>query len=306
MVGINDIGVYIPSKRISNYERKEKFKINDSFIEKKIGIKSVSIKDDDEDTSDLCFCAMKALEEKVNLNRKEIDIIVVVTQNPDRNIPHTSAMVHGKLDLDEKCACFDISLGCSGFVYALSVIKAFMQDQQMKCGILFTADPYSKIVDPDDKNTALLFGDAATATLITPEPALELGQFRFGTAGKEHANLICNEGILHMNGRGVFNFAAKYIPEDITLLLEKNKMDIAEVDKFLFHQGSKVVVEKIRTKLEIEPAKVPFEIYEYGNTVSSSVPILLEREIRGSAKYIAISGFGVGLSWASGILKRTP
>lgn len=304
MLGIEEIGYYIPTGRISNYKRKEKFSINDQFIEEKIGVKQVAIKGTDEETSDLCIKAFKGLCAKQAIDRKEIEALVVVTQNPDLNIPHVSAMIHGALDLPNNCACFDISLGCSGFVYALSVLQAFMNANDMKKGLLFTADPYSKIVDQNDKNTSLLFGDAASVTLISDSPRLVSGKFTFGTHGIEHENLICRDGILSMNGRAVFNFAAKTVPNDIRLMASKNDIGLEDIDKFLLHQGSKIIVEKIADKLGIPRSKAPYLTYDYGNTVSSTLPILLADELNGEARSFVICGFGVGLSWASGLLKR--
>ena len=304
MLGIEEIGVYIPTEKTSNYQRKEQFGIDDHFIEKKIGIKQVAVKAADEDTSDLCLMAFEALCAKQAIDRSEIEAVVVVTQNPDQNIPHVSAMVHGALELPAQCACFDISLGCSGFVYALSVFQAFMAANGMKKGLLFTADPYSKVIDPNDKNTALLFGDAAAVTLISDTPRLVSGKFTFGTLGSEHQKLMCNDGILFMNGRAVFNFAAKTIPTDIQLMAEKNAVALEDIDRFLFHQGSKIIVNTIADKLGIPRSKAPFRIYDYGNTISSTLPILLAEELDGDAKTFAICGFGVGLSWASGLLTR--
>jgi 3-oxoacyl-[acyl-carrier-protein] synthase-3 len=174
----------------------------------------------------------------------------------------------------------------------------------MKKGLLFTADPYSKIIDPNDKNTTLLFGDAAAVTLISDRPKLVSGAFTFGTIGNDHEKLICNDGILFMNGRAVFNFAAKIVPDDIRQVVAKNGLTLESVDRFLLHQGSKIIVETIADKLPIPREKAPYATYDYGNTVSSTLPILLVDELAGNARTIVICGFGVGLSWASGILKR--
>ncbi|MBI5698803.1 ketoacyl-ACP synthase III [Candidatus Saganbacteria bacterium] len=305
MIGIEEIASYIPEGRISNYDRKEQFGINDHFIEKKIGVKKVAIKAADEETSDLCFKAFGALSNKINIEKGKIDVVCVITQNPDSNIPHTSAKLHGLLDLPEKCACFDISLGCSGYVYGLSIIKSFMDENYLSNGLLFTADPYSKIVDKNDKNSSLLFGDAAAVTLMSSKPVLKLGRSLFGTIGKQYSALTCENGKLFMDGSAIFVFAAKYVPEDVTALLKINSLLLEDIDRFIFHQGSKYVVNTISSNLGLDPARVAFDIYDYGNTVSSSIPIILEKEIvKKENKRILISGFGVGLSWASGILNR--
>jgi 3-oxoacyl-[acyl-carrier-protein] synthase-3 len=304
MLGIEEIGYYIPEGRISNYDRKDKFGIDDHFIEQKIGVCQISVKGADEDTSDLCVKAFADLCRKVDIDKNDIEAVVVVTQNPDSNIPHVSAMLHGRLDLPARCACFDLSLGCSGFVYSLSVFHAFLEANGMKKGLLFTADPYTKIVDPDDKSTALLFGDAAAVTLISDQPKFVPGKFTFGTLGKEHKKLYCKDGVLFMNGRAVFNFAAKVVPDDIRRMVEINGLTLEKVDRFLLHQGSKIIVNTIADKLEIPQEKAPYSTYDYGNTISSTLPILLVDELNGTADTIVICGFGVGLSWASGILRR--
>jgi len=305
MIGVQDIGFYIPKNRISNYDRKIKFSIDDNFIENKIGIRQVAQRSADENTSDLCVKAFAALEARTTLDRSDLEALVVVTQNPDTNIPHTSAIVHDKLELPERCACFDISLGCSGYVYSLAILQGFMSANGMKKGLLLTADPYSKVIDPDDKNTALLFGDGAAATLISDTPVFVSGATTFGTIGKDRANLEVNErGRLYMNGRAVFNFAAKYIPPDIRLMAEKNRVALEQIDRFLFHQGSKIIVETIANRLGVALDRVPFKIQDMGNTIASTIPILLQQELEGPANLIAISGFGVGLSWASSLLRR--
>lgn len=305
MIGITEIASYIPDTRISNLERKEAFDTDEDFIFNKIGIVNVAVRAAGEQTSDMAVKAFRNLEKKIHIDKNEIEAVILVTQNPDSNIPHTSALVHGALDLPEGCACFDISLGCSGFVYGLSVIKSFMEANGMKKGLLFTADPYSKIIDPSDKNTALLFGDAATVTYMTDEPVYTAGRFTFGTIGKESSNLTCTNNVLYMNGRGIFNFAARYVPADLKMLLEKSNLKIEDIDKFIFHQGSKYIVDTLTKRTGIDAGKVIFDITDYGNTVSSSIPIILGKLLHDTTnKYILISGFGVGLSWSSAILKN--
>lgn len=306
MIGIQDIGVYIPSGRLSNYERKVEYGVDDQFIQQKLGIESVAIKESGTKTSDLAAKAVEDLFQKTGLDKGKVDCLVLVTQNPDYNLPHTSAVLHEKIDLPENCAAFDVSLGCSGFVYALSITQAFMEQNDLKTGILVTADPYSTIIDQNDRNTAMLFGDAATATLITERPRLISGKFTFGTIGKSHRDLVSQNQCLHMNGRGIFNFAARTIPQDVEKLLALNSVSLNQIDRFLFHQASRYMIETIAGRLKIPASKAAFEAQDYGNTVSSSIPILLANELdNGSANTIVISGFGVGLSWSSGILFRT-
>ena len=305
MLGITEIGSYIPKRRVSNYSKKKKFAINDDFIKDKLGIESISVKESNENTSDLCLKAYKNLKEKIDFKDEDIDILILVTQNPDHILPQTSAILHGKLNMKPDCASFDISLGCSGFVYGLATIQSFMKMHHMKKGLLFTCDPYSKIIDQKDKNTSMLFGDAAAVTLITDTPVYEAIDFNFGTMGSAYKELICENKALFMNGRAVSNFAAKVVPKDITELLKRNDMTKDDIDSYIFHQGSKFIVSNFTRKLRLNPEKVVFDINEYGNTISSSIPILLEQQLKmPENKLLLASGFGVGLSWANTILKR--
>jgi 3-oxoacyl-[acyl-carrier-protein] synthase-3 len=290
---------------VSNHERLAQFGVDDDFIRNKIGVDQVAIREEGQETSDLCVEAVRRLFASTGLQRETVDALVVVTQNPDRSMPHTSAIVHGKLDLAESCLCFDIALGCSGFVYGLAVLHSLMERLGRTHGLLVTADPYSKIVDRSDKNTSLLFGDAAAATLLTAQPRLALQRFTFGTVGKSCESLTCVDGRLCMNGRAIFEFAARYVPSDVSSLLEQEGLSTEDVDRFVFHQGSKYIVDTIRRRLRLDERKAPFRIQDYGNTVSSSIPIILEEELRNpESRRIVISGFGVGLSWSSALLER--
>ena len=307
MIGICDIEGYIPERRITNYDKKDRLNLTDDFIEKKIGVRAVSRLEPKQDTSDLCCTAYEKL---INRNKKigteNIDVIIVCTQNPDFLLPHTSAIVHGKIGFSENCAAFDISLGCSGYVYGLAVIESLMNSNNMKNGLLFTADPYSKIIDEADRSTALLFGDAASVTHIGEDPVFTCGKFTFGTRGVDHKHLICREGKLVMNGREIFNFGARVIPEDVKKVLELNNLSIAEIDRFLLHQASKYIIDFLIKRIGLPKDKTPFVIYDYGNTVSSSIPIMLKDLLFDpEISRVLISGFGVGLSWASGILTRS-
>lgn len=304
MLGIEKIATYIPQTKKSNYDLKEKFEMDDDFIENKIGVKYHAVKDEGLQSSDMCVKAFGNLQKIADINAGEIECCIVVTQNPDFNIPHTAAIVHGKLDLPTNCAAFDISLGCSGFIYGLSNIISFMKNNGMKKGLLFTSDQYSNIVDDEDKNTALLFGDAATVALISNEASLIPIDFSFGTNGKEYQELICKDS-LYMNGRAVFSFTATTAPKHIKALLEKNNITDDNIEKYYLHQGSKYIVDTIRKRLKVNIDKVPFDIAEYGNTISSSIPIILSKDIDNLPKgKIVLSAFGVGLSWASAIIEK--
>lgn len=306
MIGIEQVASYLPQLRISNFERMKKFDTDERFVEDKIGFRAVARMDAGDEASSLCEKAYARLVDKMKIDKAGIQAVIVVTQNPDSHIPHVSAILHGRLGLADECACFDISLGCSGYVHGLSIALSFMAANGLSQGLLFTADPYSKIVNGDDKNTALLFGDGATVTYLSSSPVYVPGRFGFGTIGRESGELRVSENTLHMNGRAIFNFVARNIPRDVRRVLAANNVELTNVDKFVFHQGSRYIVETIARALDLPLAKVPFGAANYGNTVSSSVPMILETEMQiKDNKFIFLSGFGVGLSWASTILKRT-
>jgi 3-oxoacyl-[acyl-carrier-protein] synthase-3 len=284
--------------------------MDDDFVRGKLGIHEVSRKQPDEDTSSLCVEAFHALTAKTTVQIENIDFLVVCSQNPDGNgIPHTSAIVHGALGLRDDCAAFDIGLGCSGYVYSLSIARSFMEANKLKTGLIFTSDPYSKILDPKDRTTEMLFGDAATVTLLDScadgsGAGLPYG-FQFSTRGSEGAALCNDSGRLRMNGRAVFNFSAIAVPEQVHRALAAEKLDAGEVDRFLFHQGSKYIVDTLTKRLGLPPEKVPSNLTGQGNTVSSSIPLLFEKQLHDpSIELVLMSGFGVGLSWATCFARR--
>jgi 3-oxoacyl-[acyl-carrier-protein] synthase-3 len=306
MIGIQAIGAYLPVGRTDNRERAAHFGVDETFLREKSGMIRLAVREAGEETSVLCLKAFANLQRNVGLQQKEIDCIVVCTQNPDgRGLPHTSASVHAALGLADSCAAFDISLGCSGFVYGLSVIQGFMQANGLRRGILFTADPYSKVIDDQDKNTSLLFGDGAAATLISDAPVWCTGKFLFGSRGQDRDAIRVDPatGKLSFNGRAVFTFSATVVPDNIKAMLAANGLSIDDIDYFALHQGSRYIVDTIRKRLGVAEEKAPFVAADYGNTVCSSIPIVLSGagvELR----RIVIAGFGVGLSWASSVLYR--
>ena len=301
MIGITAIGYVLGSRRIDNAARNV---AEPELLEQKIGVRQIARRTD-EDTSDLAVSAVKDLQKRHPFDAEKIECLVVVTQNPDGfGLPHTAAIVHDKLGLPETCAAFDISLGCSGFVYGLSIITSFMEQNAMTTGLLVTSDPYSKVVDDDDRNTSLLFGDGAAATLVTDSPVWHAGRYVFGTAGKHRQALHVNDDrTLVMNGRTVFTFSATAVPPAITRTLAVNDVSLDDVDCFLLHQGSKYIVDTIAKRLGVTD-RTAFHAGDYGNTVSSSLPILLADVVPDDAETILISGFGVGLSLGCTILRR--
>lgn len=302
MLGIQNVASYIPKGSINNMEQADRFETDREFVEQKIGVSKLPRFSASDSVVSACAEAFSNLCEKEHFDASEIECVVLCTQNPDGGgLPHNSALIHAELGLSEDCACFDIGLGCSGYVYGLSVIQSFMSTHGMRKGLLFTCDPYSRILNPEDKNTSLLFGDAATVTLISDAPIYTLSSTKFATKGSGNQALRKVDGQLEMNGRAVFNFALQDVPQQIKSLLDSANLEVDDIDLFLLHQGSRFMLENTIKRAGIPQKKAPIDLSETGNTVSSSIPLLLEKKLAKSPNVILMSGFGVGLSWASAI-----
>lgn len=306
MIGIRSISYAIPEQRLCNAERAAKLNISPTMLTVKIGVRRIARRRASEDTADLCEAAAERLPPSSQTCIRDLDCLVVVTQNPHgAGLPHTSAVVHQRLNVGRKCLTFDLSLGCSGYVSALVVVRDLMLGQNMKHALLFTADPYSKIVDEDDRDTALVFGDAASVTHLTSEtPCWTIGKCDFGTQSESITALVVNKGgRLQMKGQAVLSFAVTQIPPSVHRVLARMGKRIDEVDRIILHQGSRYVVDKIGEHLGGGP--VPeFYAGDYGNTASSAIPIAFVDGVISSDRIVVLSGFGVGLCWATTVLER--
>ncbi|MBU0764109.1 MAG: ketoacyl-ACP synthase III [Bacteroidetes bacterium] len=312
MIGIKNIASILGDRRVTNAELAGIHGFETEFLLKKLGVESRHVTSAGIATSDLAAAAAKLLLQKEDIAPQDIGFICVVTQTPDYQLPHTAAIVQNMLGLDETAASFDIGLGCSGFVYGLDIATSFMESNYIKKGILITADTYSKVIDPSDRATSPLFSDAAAAVLLTDKPRYASGRGVYGTDGSGYDNLIVKCGgsrsphgkaELFMNGRAIFNFMMSRIPNDVARCLSLNKLAMNDIDKFIFHQANLFMLESLMKKLKIDEHKMVIAMREVGNTVSSSIPIALESIIDKKYGSILISGFGVGLSWGTNILK---
>jgi 3-oxoacyl-[acyl-carrier-protein] synthase-3 len=307
MIGIKAIASYVPEQYVDNFEQAKKFGETKAFIENKIGAIRLPRKDNEQDTSDLAEKAVLNLFKQCpELIETKVDALVVITQNPDdEGIPHTSAILQRKLGLPTTVATFDVSLGCSGFVYGLYILKGFLETSGLKSGILVTCDPYSKIVDDNDRVTSMLFGDAATATWLSEEALWSLDAVSYGTDGFKADNLQVTNKQLYMNGRQIFNFAATQVEPHIRELLDRENIFPEDVDYFCLHQGSGAIVDAISRRFKGISERFIKDMTATGNTVSSSIPLLLEKLItKKNTKKILMSGFGVGLSVATAIISK--
>jgi 3-oxoacyl-[acyl-carrier-protein] synthase III len=298
-LGIRAVATYIPPGRL---DLKVHAQASAEFLEKKIGFQKLARKAETEHASDLAFHAFSALQKKADIDPAKIGLITVVTQNPDQRIPHVSATLHARLGLPETCATFDISQGCAGYVMGLATTLGFLREHGLTQALLFTSDPYSEIVDPNDRDTALLFGDGASATWITDQPQWTCGAFSFYSDGSSRAAIALVNRHLTMDGGGVVNFAARQVPREIEKTLAKNQLRVDQVDAFLLHSGSRYIVETIAQRAHLPLDRCPLPPRDIGNTVSTSLPLLLETQEQ--AKTLLLCGFGVGLSAATTVLRR--
>lgn len=306
-VRVAGIGVYIPPSRQPNLPLLTSFGVDEEFMQRRIGVVTRAIKAPDQQTSDLCIEAFNDLARKLpGLDTDSIELVCLVTQNPDSRIPHTSAVIHQLLDLPASCMTFDLSQGCAGFPHALAVATSLAERFAFHNALIFTCDPYSTIVDPSDRDTALLFGDAATVTYLHRSASgYRLVDAAFGTRPGSAA-VLRYEDRLVMEGREVFLHAAREVPASVRRLLERHHLREGDIDLFLLHPGSKYLLDVLRRDLGVSEDQLPFEAAEYGNTVSSSIPLMLASRLdaRQSISRILMSGFGVGFSWGTCLLER--
>lgn len=311
--GISAIAHEFGEVRCDNEETARRHGFDLAFIQGKLGIDVRYAAGAKQAASDLAVGAARKALDKAGLKPSEIGFLAVVTQTPDHQIPHTAALVQHALGLPTSSAAFDLSLGCSGFVYGLSVATAFMEANAIERGLLITTDVYSKIIDPTDRATAPLFSDAAAATILGPNADYLPGRASFGSdgSGADKLMVACGgsrepEGkrAISMDGREIFNFMMTRVPEDVKKCLADNGKQIGDVDRFVFHQASLFMLDSLRQRLNAPKEKMVYALRKCGNTVASSIPIALEGIAEEGHKTILISGFGVGLSWASNLLFR--
>ncbi|MBF0267964.1 MAG: ketoacyl-ACP synthase III [Alphaproteobacteria bacterium] len=313
MIGIHHISYACGSERKSSDQLATEQGFSSEFLKEKLGIHSRPIVAEDETTAVLAVRAARKLLQETGTPAQEIDALAVVTQTPDHLIPHVSALLHAALGFRKDVAAFDIGLGCSGFVYGLGLLLPAMSAHGWKKAILITADTYSRLIDPKDRATAPLFGDAAASSLLCDNPRFTVGRTTFGTAGDKHAALTAlgtgaapvERRPLFMDGREIFNFTMEQVLSDIRRCLEINQLASQDIDLWVFHQANRYILEAMGAALKIPLDRLVVDVAEFGNTTSSSIPIALARldatRLR-SARRILIAGFGVGLSWASTIL----
>ncbi|MBQ3801858.1 MAG: ketoacyl-ACP synthase III [Treponema sp.] len=329
---IKAVEYYLPEKVLANADIQKAFPDwTEEKIYQKVGIKGRHIAAEDETAADMAQKAAEKLFEKNKGLRERIDFVIFCTQSPDYKLPTSACILQDRLGLSQNVGAFDFNLGCSGYVYGLSIVKGYIDGGMAKNVLLLTGETYSKYIHPQDKSNLSIFGDAASATVVSTEGRLEIGDFAFGTDGGGFEQLIVKAGgarfpglnseisvdedghivsgnHLFMDGQSIFSFTLKRIPQLIENTLKKNGLEKKDVDLFIFHQANAFILDYLRKKIGIESERFYYCVETVGNTVSSSIPIALCDALSDGTlikkKDIMLAGFGVGLSWAGCILKH--
>ncbi len=325
---LSAISYWLPAETLDNYALSQRFpEWQVDKIAAKTGIKRRHKSAATESAGDLAFCAARALFEDNGIKPERIDFILLCTQSPDYPLPTTACILQKRLGVPSSAGALDFNLGCSGYVYGLSLASGLVASGAARNILLLTADTYTKFLHPEDKSCRTLFGDGATASLVSADgEGWKLGQFVFGTDGGGASHLIVANGgsrnrgmsgedqrtesgiyvknpdYLYMNGPEVFRFSTGIVPRLVEDVLAKNGIGRDEIDLFVFHQANKYMLDMIRLRAGIPEEKFLFSLEQTGNTVSSTIPIAIKNAwVEGRISFsdrLLLAGFGVGYSWA--------
>lgn len=321
---------YLPGSKLTNEELVVEFpEWSVEKIANKVGVNSRHVASDGETAADLAIKAAETLfGENDSIRKEDIDYVLFCTQSPDYHLPTSACLIQNALGLRTDIGAIDFNLGCSGYVYGLSLAKGLVAAGIAKNVLLLTGETYSKYLHPRDKGNRTIFGDAATATVVSTDGWAEIGNFALGTDGSGADNLIVKTGcsrnphpkgdlefdengnpvssdFLFMNGAKIFTFTQKNVPIVVKQTLANNDLCMEDVNLFVLHQANSYMLEFLRKKMKIDPEKFVWFMSEVGNTVSNSVPIALaearkENRVHGN---VLLCGFGVGYSWGGVVIK---
>ena len=332
-VGITALAAGVPKTVIDNYHydldiwpEEEVKKVVD-----KVGVFERRFADEKTCASDLCHAAAEKLISDNNIDRNEIDLLVFLSQTPDYRMPATSILLQDRLGLPMSTMAFDISLGCSGFISALSIVYSMMQNMGFRKALLLDGETRSKVYSRKDRREAFIFGDAGVAALIERDEKFGESYFSLNSDGSrgdlimipgggyrnmssvetlrekvvdEYGNIRTDENG-YMIGADVFNFVIVEVPRDIKRIFAASGEDIQEMDYYVFHQANAFINNHIAKKMKLDSERIPWTIQKYGNTSSVSVPLTIVSELKNKMagkKKLMMSAFGVGMAWATAIV----
>lgn len=331
-IGIAGITAAVPGRIIDNYEYDLYFKKEDiKEVIEKIGVKERRFADENTCSSDLCYAAAEQLINEMDIKREEIDLLLFISQTPDYRMPATSVLLQERLKLPTSAISFDINLGCSAFLYGLTVAYSMITSGVVKKALILDGETRSKVYSQKDRKTGFLFGDGGVAALIESDQKYGKSYFSLNSDGAradlikipaggyrkmsscetvkekvvdEHGN-IRSEEQGYMNGADVFNFVIREIPKDFKRLIETFQIDVGTIDFFVFHQANSYINGFLGKKLKLPEEKIPSTIEKYGNTSSVSIPLTIVSELRDKLsdhRRLLLSGFGVGLTWGTAVI----
>lgn len=331
MIKIKAISSYLPKTVVTNADLVKEFpEWSVEKIASKIGVDERRIADVDETATDLAYNAAEKLFSENKVKREDIDFVIFCTQSPDYKLPTSACLLQNRLGLRTNIGAIDYNLGCSGYIYGLALSKGLIACGIARNILLLTAETYNKYIHKRDKGNRTIFGDGATASIISTEGFAEICEFSLGTDGSGGKNLIIRTGMsrqpelandehfddngnpissdyLYMNGSEIFSFTQENVPKVVNDTLSKNALTKDDIDLFVFHQANKYMLNFLRKKNKIEENRFYIDMEKVGNTVSNSIPLALESAINnGKLKKgmkVLISGFGVGYSWGGCVLK---
>ena len=332
-VGIAGISAAVPVNKIYNFEYTDYFSKEEvKQIVEKVGIFERRFAPEGMCSSDLCFAAAEKLISDMDIDKSDIGLLVFISQTPDYRMPATSILLQNKLGLSKNTAAFDLTLGCSGFVYGLSIVYGLIQSGMIKKALLLDGETRSRIYSPKDRKTAFIFGDGGIAAIIENDKKFGDSFFSLNSDGSKESYIKIESGgyrnpscpsstiekvvdeygnIRHeehgfMNGADVFNFVISEIPNDLKVLYEFSGVTKDEIDYFIFHQANSYMNNYLVKKLNLDKTKVPTCIESFGNTSSVSIPLTIASRLQDSLnsdkKKLLLSGFGVGMSWATAVI----
>lgn len=324
---IKDIAYYLPAQVLTNEQIAAEFpEWSAEKVANKVGITERHIAAPEETATDMAYQAAERLFAQ-GVDRASIDFVLLCTQSGDYFLPSSACILQDRLGLSKNCGALDFNLGCSGYEYGLAIAKGLIITGISKNILLLTSETYTKYLHPQDKGNRTIFGDGASATLVSTEGFAEIGEVVLGTDGSGAENLIVRslgarhkeqlhdlrineeEGLvsgdhLYMHGGNVFNFTADVVPPMVEELLQKSGLAQDEIDLWVFHQANKYMINYLRKLLDIDKERFYIYMEHVGNTVSSTIPIALvearkENKLHGN---VLLAGFGVGLSWGGVML----
>lgn len=330
---IEAITYALPARRVGNDELKREYPGWDfERLETRTGVFSRHIASEGETALDFAVRACQQLAVQDQLRPQDIDVVIFCTQSPDYIMPPNSSVLHGQLGLSSRVMAFDITMACSGYIYGLQLADSLIRSGAAQRALLATSDTYSRYIHPGDRATRCLFGDGGAVSIISAaDNDSNIRAIRCGSAGRQHEKFIIPAGGMRrprsettacatvdrsgnvrsaenikMDGIGVLSFFNGTVPCAIKEILAENDLSLSDIDLFVFHQASQIILDTLRHALEIPQEKMLYDLAEVGNLVSASIPVALKRAFEsGRAKkgqLALLCGFGVGLSWGTALV----